>query len=314
VNTLKLLPYINQSNVFIPGPGTLIGIQFIADPVSSSTLPQSQDRLTVQGSIGLDVNPIGADSKKNDEVGEHLRTRVATLELALEGRLTNVAANSLLGRNAGVGTVEVIPASTYATPAQVQASVSALIGGATQATLDTISELVAALENNPNFAATIASSLATKVDLTSNQSIDGIKTFVKPVKAYFDKDIVVKITTGINWTAGTWYAIPGLSIPFAFAEFRSYLLMANYQYTEGSNTNTYWQMGGHCLLPGGIGWKAAGERSESIMTLQCHYAADNILTFRSALGGQNRGLEVKTNFNIAISGLGFIEFALKRIC
>lgn len=49
--------------------------------------------------------------KKNDEV-EQLRTRVATLELALEGRLINVAANSLLGRNAGIGTVELIPAST----------------------------------------------------------------------------------------------------------------------------------------------------------------------------------------------------------
>lgn len=64
VNTLKLVPYIGQSDSFIPGRGTQIGIQFIADPVSKATLPQAGDRLTVSASVGLDVNPIGTDSKK----------------------------------------------------------------------------------------------------------------------------------------------------------------------------------------------------------------------------------------------------------
>lgn len=83
VNTLKLIPYLNQNNVFVPGRGTQIGIQFIADPVSNSTLPQEGDKLTVQGCIGLDINPIGEDSKKNDEVGQ-FASRLTALENLLQ--------------------------------------------------------------------------------------------------------------------------------------------------------------------------------------------------------------------------------------
>jgi len=199
VNTLKLLPYINQKDIFVPGRGTQIAIQFIADAITNATLPQSQDRITFSGSIELDVNPIGDNSKKNDEV-EQLRTRLAALEVALEGRLVNLPANSLLGRESGVGTVETIPTSTFATPAQVESAIASLVGGATQATLDTLSELGATLGNDPNFAATVANSLAAKVDVTTNQAINGSKSFVKPIKTpYFEKDITVRITTGINW-------------------------------------------------------------------------------------------------------------------
>jgi hypothetical protein len=49
VNTLRLLPYLSQSDSFVPGRKTQIGIQFIADPVSNATLPQAGDRLTVCG-------------------------------------------------------------------------------------------------------------------------------------------------------------------------------------------------------------------------------------------------------------------------
>jgi len=167
VNTLKLLPYINQMEDFAPGRGCAIGIQFIADLATGSTLPQAGDRITAQGSVFLDVNPIGcADAKKNDEV-EELRLQIATLQLAVEGRLINLPASSLLGRTVGTGTVEIIPASTYATPAQVQTAVASILGGATQATLDTISELATALGNDPNFATTIINSLAGKAPLDS---------------------------------------------------------------------------------------------------------------------------------------------------
>jgi len=313
VNTLKLVPYLSQSDAFVPGRKTQIGIQFIADPVARATLPQVGDRLTVQGSVHLDVNPIGVDSKKNDEV-ERLRTQVAALELALEGRLINLPAPTLLGRLSGTGTVETIPTSTFATPAEVEAAISRLLGGATQATLDTITELAAALENNPNFAATVASSLATKVDKTSNETIDGNKIFAKAIKTpYLEKDIVVRITTGINWVANTWYVIPGLTIPFALGEVRSYRLVVNYQYSDGTNSYNHWQMGGSCELPGGIGWKAGGSVVEVSMILQQHNGNDvSSLSFRSAIGGQNRGLEVKPSFSMTISNLGFIEFSIKR--
>jgi hypothetical protein len=64
VNTLKLLPYINQKDIFVPGRGTQIAIEFIADAITNATLPQSQDKITFSGSIELDVNPIGDNSKK----------------------------------------------------------------------------------------------------------------------------------------------------------------------------------------------------------------------------------------------------------
>lgn len=108
VNTLQLLPYINQKNVFISGRGTQIGIQFIADPASNSTLPQEGDRLTVQGSIGLDINPIGADTKKNDEVGQ-FESRLAALETLLQpfGAATATAAGTTgLVPGAAVGQTE----------------------------------------------------------------------------------------------------------------------------------------------------------------------------------------------------------------
>jgi hypothetical protein len=313
VNTLKLAPYISQDESFVPGRRTQIGIQFIADPAFNVTLPQAGDRLTVAASVHLDVNPIDAGSKKNDEV-ERLRTQVAALELALEGRLINLPGPTLLGRLSGTGTVEAIPTSTFATPDQIDAAISALIGGATQSTLDTISELAAALGDNPNFAASVATSLAARVDKTSNETIDGSKVFARAIKTPFlERDNVVRLTTGINWVANTWYPIPGLTISFAFGEVRSHRIVTNYQYHDGTNTYNHWQMGGSCELPGGIGWKSSGSALETLMQLQQHSGNDIFsLTFRSAIGGQNRGLEVRPNFNIAINGLGFIEFAIKR--
>ena len=50
--------------------------------------------------------------KKEDDV-EMLAARIAAIELALEGRLINLPANSLLGRNTTAGTVEVISRSTF---------------------------------------------------------------------------------------------------------------------------------------------------------------------------------------------------------
>ncbi|MEG4271050.1 MULTISPECIES: pyocin knob domain-containing protein [unclassified Microcoleus] len=117
VNTLKLLPYINQMEDFAPGRGCAIGIQFIADLATGATLPQTGDRITAQGSVFVDVNPIGGELKKNDDV-ELLRQQVSTLQLAVEGRLVNLAANTFLGKGAVAGTVEAIPQSELVTSIQ----------------------------------------------------------------------------------------------------------------------------------------------------------------------------------------------------
>lgn len=63
-----------------------------------------------------------------------------------------------------------IAAASYATTAQVTAQINALIAAA-PGTLDTLQELAIALGNDPNFASTITSALATKLD--ANSTIDG---------------------------------------------------------------------------------------------------------------------------------------------
>lgn len=63
-----------------------------------------------------------------------------------------------------------VAAASYATNAQVTAQINALIASA-PGTLDTLNELATALGNDPNFAATITASLASKLD--ANSTIDG---------------------------------------------------------------------------------------------------------------------------------------------
>ena len=97
-------------------------------------------------------------------------------------------------------------------------------------------------------------------------------------------------------------------------EVRCYLLSVNYQYNESGVTYNHLQIGGNCFLPGGIGWKVGGILGEVIMTLQHHNGNDNnTFIFRIGAGNQNRGLEIKSSFNLTLSGLGFLEFNLKRI-
>jgi hypothetical protein len=63
-----------------------------------------------------------------------------------------------------------VAAASYATNASVTSAINALVNSA-PGTLDTLNELAVALGNDPNFASTIASSLATKLD--ANSTIDG---------------------------------------------------------------------------------------------------------------------------------------------
>lgn len=120
VNTLKLLPYINQMEDFAPGRGCAIGIQFIADLATGSTLPQAGDRITAQGSVFIDVNPIAAESKKNDD--SELEPRLAALETLLQkfGAATATAAGTTgLVEGAAVGQADFLLRGdrTWQTPA-----------------------------------------------------------------------------------------------------------------------------------------------------------------------------------------------------
>ena len=61
--------------------------------------------------------------------------------------------------------------SGFATETYVDDEISALLGGAPPAALDTLNELAAALGDNENFASSVTSSLATKVPVGSNQAL-----------------------------------------------------------------------------------------------------------------------------------------------
>lgn len=63
-----------------------------------------------------------------------------------------------------------VAAASYATNASVTAAINALVN-ASPGTLDTLKELATALGDDPNFAATMVSALANKLD--ANSTIDG---------------------------------------------------------------------------------------------------------------------------------------------
>lgn len=172
-NTLDLIPYLSQGTLDIFGKATQVGIQFIADPVFKTVLPAAGDRLSIKGALRVEVDQF--DSKKND-VTQQLLDRMAMIELAVNGRLIDLPPNVLLGRNITAGTVETVPQAKFATPAMIDQAIVDLAGGAPQA-LNTLIELSSALNNDANFAATVTNNLATKVNLTGNQTINGNITF-----------------------------------------------------------------------------------------------------------------------------------------
>lgn len=107
--------------------------------------------------------------KKKDDGVEALNARMAMLEALLEGMLSNLPANTLLGRGESPGSASIISSSQFATPEQITVAINTLVGDSYTA-LDTLSELGAALANDANFAATVTASLAAKLTKTSNLS------------------------------------------------------------------------------------------------------------------------------------------------
>ncbi|MEG4032077.1 MULTISPECIES: hypothetical protein [unclassified Microcoleus] len=162
-NTLDIVPYLSQGTLDIFGKTTQVGIQFISDPIYKITLPAVGDRLSIKGALRVEVSQF--DSKKND-VTAQLLDRMAMLELAVNGRLTDLPANVLLGRNATTGTVETIAQSKFATPAMIDQAIVDLAGGAPGA-LNTLIELAAALNNDANFASNVTNALALKAPINS---------------------------------------------------------------------------------------------------------------------------------------------------
>jgi len=220
-NTLDLIPYLSQGTLDIFGKATQVGIQFISDPVFKTVLPAAGDRLSIKGALRVEVDQF--DSKKND-ITQQLLDRMAMIELAVNGRLINLPPNVVLGRNGTSGTVEVVPQSKFATPAMIDQAIIDFVGGAPGA-LNTLIELAAALNNDANFAANVANSLAMKAPIanpvftgfsTLGDNI-GIKTklintttpstesgFVNILHGIDSTAKIISVNIIVNWSGAGW--------------------------------------------------------------------------------------------------------------
>lgn len=156
-----LTPYLAKYQVRLLEKNDAIAIQLID---YGNGLLKVNDFIEIEIALRVEI------AKKNDI--NAFTARLEALELALEGRLTNLPGGILLGRNGTTGTVQQILQSQFATPASVTAAINALTTGSSTA-LDTLAELGAALANDANFAATITNALALKAPI-ANPSFTGL--------------------------------------------------------------------------------------------------------------------------------------------
>lgn len=150
-----LQPYLAKNAVRILEKNDALGIQLI---------DYGNGLLKENDSIGIELGVTISISKKNNM--DIFNARLAALELALENRLVNVPANTLLGRDSTTGTIQTIPQSRYATQQQIDQAIIDLVGGAPGA-LNTLIEIAAALNNDANFAGTVINQLALKANITA---------------------------------------------------------------------------------------------------------------------------------------------------
>lgn len=98
--------------------------------------------------------------------------------------------------------------------AKIAEAVAALVA-ASPSLLDTLSELAAALGNDPNFATTIATALSGKVGLTGDQSVGGKKTFSDPTDASSPTAGGTMVSGGLSVAkkliVGDWVEAPSYS-------------------------------------------------------------------------------------------------------
>lgn len=175
-----LVPHLGTNETLLVGGNFKFGVK--VEPIWNQPL-KAQDYIVVSGTY---KQVVSFSSKKKDDI-EQLNARIEALELALTGRLTDVPANTLLGRNTTVGTVQTIPQSNFVTPAQSQAAIDQAIidwVGSSPTNLNTLLEISAALANDPNFATTITDLIATKAPLnTSLQLTNRSNTVAAPFDA-----------------------------------------------------------------------------------------------------------------------------------
>ncbi|MEG4572649.1 hypothetical protein QUA56_08085 [Microcoleus sp. N3A4] len=231
--------------------------------------------------------------KKNNV--DALTARISALELALEGRIINVSAGTVLGRNTGTGVVQQLPQSQFATPAMIDQAIIDLAGGAPGA-MNTLVELAAALNNDANFASTIASNLA-----TINSRIASIES---------KKSVVV--STPLNIAANTWFTVGQIdAVGFASTE-AIYACAVYIQYGDGTNTYGHWQYSGGGVISS-IQWKAGGTQLATTFKMEAHNASDFNCSVRFTLSNVNRTIQVMFDIPIVTQVPSILRVTLKRI-
>jgi|SRR6476620_361213 len=156
-----LQPYLAKNQVRIFEKNDALAIQLI---------DYGNGLLTSVDSLGLEASFTITVAKKNSL--EAFEARLASLELAIKDRINNIPSNSLLGRNTGVGVVEIISQSKFVTPAMLDQAIIDLVGGAPGA-LNTLIELANALNNDANFSASVTNQLSQKAPI-NNPSFTGL--------------------------------------------------------------------------------------------------------------------------------------------
>lgn len=183
-----LVPFLSSNETLLMAGNFRLGVKI--EPKWNQPL-KLNDYLIVKGTW----RQIVSFSKKKDDDVEMLSARIASLELAVNGKLINLPANTLLGRNVDAGIVAQIPTSQFATPAMINQAITNLVGGASGA-LDTLIELAASLNNDANFATTVTNALAAKAPI-ANPSFTGNATIAGQLNA--GGSICPTISPLLNW-------------------------------------------------------------------------------------------------------------------
>ncbi|MEG4861232.1 hypothetical protein QUB75_27020 [Microcoleus sp. K1-B6] len=178
-----MAPWFSTNETALLGEDLKIGVK-VANKAQGVGGLKGTDYLRIFGTWRKQTK---IESKKKDDGIEALHDRISALETLLS--TFGAPSASLPGTN---GLVPAPPAggdefllrgdrewenpSRFATPAQITTAINDLVGN-TVADLNTLAELGAAIANDPNFAASVATALLDKVSKTSTETIDGIKTF-----------------------------------------------------------------------------------------------------------------------------------------
>jgi len=134
--------------------------------------------LKLTSGLFLNYDGAGVGILHTDSAGSVTSGLLVTNDIANLAVTSDKLANNIFLK--GVPTTTTANADTnttqIATTAFVKTAISDILGSA-PATLDTLRELSAALGNNADFATAVTDSIATKVSLNGDESINGTKTF-----------------------------------------------------------------------------------------------------------------------------------------